>query len=75
MLMYTHSTLEPNYIIGSARPTNGTSGQLGVTFPVAPAEAPYWVLDTDYDNYSVVWSCTNLGLLHFGTNYSYKQLT
>ncbi|KAL7640941.1 UNVERIFIED_CONTAM: hypothetical protein RMT77_008078 [Armadillidium vulgare] len=25
----------------------------------------YWVLDTDYDSYSVVWSCTNLGIYNF----------
>lgn len=26
--------------------------------------APYWVLSTDYDNYSLVYSCTDLGVLH-----------
>ena len=25
---------------------------------VSPQDAPYWVLDTDYTNYSVVWSCS-----------------
>lgn len=25
-------------------------------------DAPYWVLDTDYENYSVIWSCVNFGL-------------
>lgn len=25
-------------------------------------DAPYWVLGTDYENYSVVWSCSNFGL-------------
>lgn len=28
-------------------------------------EAPYWVLDTDYGNYSIVWSCTDLALFNF----------
>ncbi|XP_059350151.1 apolipoprotein D-like [Daphnia carinata] len=37
-------------------------GKLGVSFSDTPATAAnYWVLDTDYDNYAVVWSCTGLG--------------
>jgi hypothetical protein len=28
-------------------------------YTVAPVDAPYWVLGTDYTSYSVVWSCTN----------------
>ena len=26
----------------------------------APVRAPYWVVDTDYDNYTLVWSCTDV---------------
>ncbi|KAK9869273.1 hypothetical protein WA026_003026 [Henosepilachna vigintioctopunctata] len=33
------------------------------TFPIHFV-APYWVLETDYDSYAVVWSCTQL----IGTN-------
>jgi apolipoprotein D and lipocalin family protein len=52
-------------IIGSARladPT-GKQAKLLVTFPTAPVqrEAPYWVLQTDYDYYAIVWSCTPTG--------------
>ncbi|CAH1377717.1 unnamed protein product [Tenebrio molitor] len=38
--------------------------RLSVSFPSLPVnfDAPYWVLDTDYDNYSVVWSCSNFGI-------------
>lgn len=25
--------------------------------------APYWIIDTDYKNYSIVWSCTNFGII------------
>ncbi|XP_046637739.1 apolipoprotein D-like [Daphnia pulicaria] len=25
---------------------------------VSPQDVPYWVLDTDYTNYAVVWSCS-----------------
>jgi lipocalin len=37
--------------------------KLRVTFPTAPEQRPlpaegnYWVLDTDYDHYAIVWSC------------------
>lgn len=38
--------------------------KLTVTFPSLPLQldAPYWVLETDYDNYAVVWSCSNFGI-------------
>lgn len=40
--------------------------KLTVTFPSLPLpfDAPYWVLDTDYESYAVVWSCTNLGVFN-----------
>lgn len=25
----------------------------------------YWVLDTDYENYSVIWNCSDYSLFHF----------
>ncbi|KAJ9592178.1 hypothetical protein L9F63_001294 [Diploptera punctata] len=38
--------------------------KLSVKFPSLPVlvDAPYWVLGTDYENYAVVWSCSNFGL-------------
>lgn len=38
--------------------------KLTVTFPSLPLpiDAPYWVLDSDYKSYAVVWSCTNFGV-------------
>ncbi|XP_066601117.1 apolipoprotein D-like [Prorops nasuta] len=38
--------------------------KLSVTFPSLPLplDAPYWILDTDYKSYAVVWSCTNFGV-------------
>lgn len=34
-------------------------------FTFTAFKGTYWVLGTDYDNYSVVWSCTPLGFLNF----------
>ncbi|EEB16576.1 Apolipoprotein D precursor, putative [Pediculus humanus corporis] len=44
----------------------GGEGKISVkynTLPV-PVDTQYSVLDTDYDNYSVVWSCSSLGPLN-----------
>lgn len=49
-----------------ARIANGEQqGRLAVAFPSLPVtfDAPYWVLDTDYKRYSVVWSCVDFGFL------------
>lgn len=41
-------------------------GKLAVQFPSLPFHfsAPYWVVDTDYDNYAVVWACNDFGVFH-----------
>ncbi|XP_049874549.1 apolipoprotein D-like [Pectinophora gossypiella] len=41
-------------------------GKLSVRFPSLPVNfaAPYWVVDTDYDNFAVVWSCYDFGIFH-----------
>jgi hypothetical protein len=52
---------------GVARLIEPPKGQakLGVVFPSnpfsrpVPADGNYWVLDTDYINYSIVWTCQN----------------
>ncbi|XP_038111828.1 apolipoprotein D-like [Culex quinquefasciatus] len=50
-------------IFGSARRVGPS--KLLVKFPMTfNIEAPYEVLDTDYSNYAVVYSCNNLGLVH-----------
>ncbi|CAJ1072703.1 apolipoprotein D-like [Xyrichtys novacula] len=38
--------------------------KLLVSFFENSPPAPYWVLSTDYDSYSLVYSCTDLGVLH-----------
>jgi len=63
-------------VLNSGRKTNGDISQtagianvpnpeepakLEVNFPQSPTPGPYWVLETDYTGYSVVFSCTNLG--------------
>ncbi|XP_045453252.1 uncharacterized protein LOC123662453 [Melitaea cinxia] len=46
---------------GSAAPaTNDGSGKFLVTFPNSTEPAPYWVLDTDYTSFALVYSCRNL---------------
>ncbi|XP_049789513.1 lazarillo protein-like [Schistocerca nitens] len=41
--------------------SDGSDGRLLVSFPLTGSlKAPYWILDTDYDSYSVVWSCSSL---------------
>ncbi|XP_026333313.1 uncharacterized protein LOC113240270 [Hyposmocoma kahamanoa] len=48
-------------ITGSAvLASNDSSAKLKVTFPTADQDSDYWVLDTDYDSYSFVYSCLNL---------------
>lgn len=41
-----------------ADPT-GTVGKLNVTFANDLTNTNYWIIGTDYDNYSVVWNCYN----------------
>ncbi|XP_057656922.1 apolipoprotein D-like isoform X1 [Diorhabda carinulata] len=55
-------------IDGTARLASNTGeAKLLVTFPSLPVtfDAPYWVVETDYDSYSVVWSCVDLRILNF----------
>merc|ERR1711962_38691 len=42
-------------------------GELKVDFPGVPVDGDYWILDTDYDNYAVVYACVDyvFGLIHF----------
>ncbi|KAE8290723.1 Apolipoprotein D [Larimichthys crocea] len=52
-------------ISGSAMAKDPTEpAKLLVSFFENSPPAPYWVLSTDYDNYSLVYSCTDLGILH-----------
>ncbi|KAK6182879.1 hypothetical protein SNE40_010464 [Patella caerulea] len=52
--------------VGDAYLPNATlPAQLAVRFATGAPYGPYWVLDTDYTNYSVVFSCEALtGLAH-----------
>ncbi|KAK9889509.1 hypothetical protein WA026_004790 [Henosepilachna vigintioctopunctata] len=58
---------EPTSIKGIARIVGRSDeGKLNVRFPSLPVQfdAPYWVLDTDYENYALVWSCVDFGLFN-----------
>lgn len=35
-------------------------GKLNVTFGGPPNNSNYWIMDTDYDNYAIIYSCKNL---------------
>lgn len=43
-------------------------GKLSVVFPSipVPVDGRYWILKTDYANFSVVYSCVDLLLAHAG---------
>ncbi|KAJ0182734.1 hypothetical protein K1T71_002103 [Dendrolimus kikuchii] len=57
-----------NEIQGEAVQVGRTNeAKLSVRFPTLPVDiaAPYWVVDTDYVSYALVWSCYNKkGILH-----------
>ncbi|XP_065342360.1 apolipoprotein D-like [Cloeon dipterum] len=61
---YLFNTLSqaPETILGYAT-VDSDSGEakLLVSFPSVDYVSPYWVLETDYTRYSVVWSCTEFG--------------
>ncbi|XP_045481706.1 apolipoprotein D-like [Harmonia axyridis] len=60
-------TGERSAIMGVAKVVGRPDGgRLSVRFPSLPVqfEAPYWILDTDYENYSVVWSCLDFGIVN-----------
>lgn len=44
---------------GYARLDEDGEGALFVKFSRSP-ESPYWIVGTDYENYSVVWSCKDI---------------
>ncbi|XP_033226092.1 apolipoprotein D-like [Belonocnema kinseyi] len=56
-----------NSIEGTAKLV-GKSGEskLTLSFPSLPVqiESSFWILDTDYSNYSVAWSCQDFGLFN-----------
>ncbi|XP_069360734.1 uncharacterized protein [Maniola hyperantus] len=52
---------ELDFINGTAVvASNDGSAKLWVNFPVTPDRAPYWILDTDYESFALVYSCRNL---------------
>ncbi|CAH2050035.1 unnamed protein product, partial [Iphiclides podalirius] len=60
-----------NKIKGYAVPESEIGeAKLSVYFPQMPINiaAPYWVVDTDYDSYSVVWGCFEFGKLFHTRN-------
>ncbi|XP_058804288.1 apolipoprotein D-like isoform X2 [Phymastichus coffea] len=54
-------------ITGLAYAKTAEKAKLSVIFPSLPVhvEGSYWILDTDYISYAVVWSCTNISFISF----------
>ncbi|XP_041848559.1 apolipoprotein Da, duplicate 2 [Melanotaenia boesemani] len=51
-------------ITGTAKPSPTEPAKLLVSFFEDAPPSPYWVLSTDYDNYALVYSCTDIGAVH-----------
>ncbi|XP_037294072.1 uncharacterized protein LOC115446804 isoform X2 [Manduca sexta] len=47
-------------IFGTAVAAPDNSGRLTVTFPNSPAPIDYYILATDYESYSLIYSCVNI---------------
>lgn len=63
----------PSVSLGTALPVTSGGAELNyrgdTRLPSAvarmmPGSGVYRVLDTDYDNYAILWSCSNLGIMH-----------
>lgn len=71
-----HRTGSPSVSLGTAVPLRNGSAELNyrvdARLPSAiarmmPGSGLYHVLGTDYENYAILWSCSNLRLMYAGT--------
>ena len=62
--MVTKEGKEPNEICGYATipDIDSEPGRLAVYFPDVPVAGDYRVLDTDYENWAAVYSCSNFDI-------------
>merc|ERR1712004_682079 len=51
-------------ITGEAKIVGPEPAKLGVRFFSLQPFGPYWVVDTDYDDYTFIWSCSSVGVAH-----------
>lgn len=74
LLIYCR-TGNPSVSLGTAVPIKNGSGELNyrvdTKLPSAlarmmPGSGVYRVLDTDYNNYAILWSCSNLSIMYAG---------
>ena len=40
---------------------------------IMPGSGKYYVLDTDYENFAILWSCSNLGFIHSGNMLHHRR--
>ncbi|CAG9796968.1 unnamed protein product [Diatraea saccharalis] len=68
---YNTITGKQSGINGTATLSDPSVAKLAVRFPSVPGNfaAPYWVVDTDYTSYALVWSCNDFRILHTVTSW------
>jgi apolipoprotein D and lipocalin family protein len=76
ILLIFHRTGRPSVSLGTAIPLKNSSAELNYRMDtkllpavarMMPGSGLYHILDTDYENYAILWSCSNLTIMHAGT--------
>jgi apolipoprotein D and lipocalin family protein len=83
MLLVFCRSGSPSVSLGTAIPVASGAAELNyrvdTRLPLAvarmmPGSGVYRVLDTDYDTYAILWSCSNLRIMHAGKAFNISSL-